>query len=83
MVFHPYRQITVDEVKNDLIDYSYRYFDRSIYIKEKDYVGIKVKLDGGYLEFPFRFDWFARMVEFYGLESATWYSQMLLQKWLD
>lgn len=81
-----YTYMTLEEVQQDLLNYSYLnkvlppgYGENY----SSDNVGIKVKLIGGHVELPFRFDWFARMIEFYGIEEATRYSIMIVQKWFS
>lgn len=80
------KYMTIEEVQEDLLNYSYRNKILPPGIGDNyssDNIGIKVKLEGGFVEMPFRYDWFARMVEFYGLTSAVNYSQMIVRKWLE
>lgn len=72
--------MTVEEVQADLLEYSK---SNKMLSYGYDKVTIKVKYESGHLEVPLRYDWLARMVEFYGMTQAVSYAIMIVRKWFS
>lgn len=68
--------MTIEEAEQSLLNYPFNT------VAQGENIHIKIQLRRGTIQLPFRFDWFARMVELYGIENTTKLSIQIVRRWV-